>query len=116
MLIYRKIKRIFDFFLSLIGIILASPVFLFGALAIKLTSKGPVFYMGERVGKNGNLFSMYKFRTMIVNADKIGGPSTPIDELNFSAKGLPSPSILPFHNFAIFSPYFASAIRTISVT
>ena len=80
MLIYRKIKRIFDFFLSLIGIILASPILLFGALAIKLTSKGPVFYMGQRVGKNGILFKMYKFRTMVVNADKIGGPSTPIDD------------------------------------
>ncbi|MFH0791986.1 MAG: sugar transferase [bacterium] len=74
------IKRIFDFISSLIGLVLLLPVLLITALAIKINSSGPVFYLAKRVGKNGRIFTMYKFRTMVINADKIGGPSTPIDD------------------------------------
>ncbi len=74
------IKRIFDFIVSLIGLILLSPVLLITVLVIKGDSSGPVFYLAKRVGKNGKIFTMYKFRTMVINADKIGGPSTPIDD------------------------------------
>lgn len=62
--------------LSSAGLILASPLFLLLAVLIKLESKGPVFYCGERVGRGGALFRIYKFRSMVVNADKIGGSST----------------------------------------
>lgn len=66
------IKRLFDFSSALIGLIVLSPLFLITSLIIKLTSSGPVFHCGKRVGLNGKLFSLYKFRTMIANAEDIG--------------------------------------------
>jgi len=73
-------KRLFDFLFSFIGLLFLSPVFVITALMIKLDSKGPVFYKGERVGKNNKIFKMYKFRTMIPDADQVGGPSTAGDD------------------------------------
>jgi len=64
------IKRIIDFILALIGIILLSPVFILVTVWIKLDSKGPAVFKQIRVGKNGNHFTIYKFRTMIPNAEK----------------------------------------------
>lgn len=69
-------KRTFDLFFSILGIILLSPLIIFGALAIKLSDFGPVFYKPQRVGRNGKLFNMFKFRTMVAGADKIGASST----------------------------------------
>lgn len=66
------IKRLIDFFGSLIGSIIISPVLIIIALLIKLTSKGPVFFKQERLGKDGKTFKILKFRTMVVNAEKIG--------------------------------------------
>ncbi len=66
------VKRFFDFWLALIGIILGLPLFLLVALSIKLTSPGPIFFRQVRVGKNGQNFRIFKFRTMIENADKLG--------------------------------------------
>ncbi len=80
-------KRLFDIFFSFIGLILLSPVFLLIALVIKLTSKGPVFYRGKRVGKGGKIFRIYKFRTMVENAEQIGGPSTAGDDPRLTTIG-----------------------------
>lgn len=66
------IKRLIDFFGSLIGSIIISPILIVIALLIKLTSKGPVFFKQERLGKDGKTFKILKFRTMVVNAEKIG--------------------------------------------
>lgn len=66
------IKRLIDFFGSLIGAILISPILIIIALSIKMTSKGPVFFKQERIGKDGKVFNILKFRTMIVNAESIG--------------------------------------------
>lgn len=66
------VKRIIDFLGSLIGIIIISPIILMLAISIKLTSKGPVFFKQERLGKDGRVFKILKFRTMVVNAEKIG--------------------------------------------
>lgn len=66
------IKRCIDFVGSLIGIIVLSPVFLVIAIMIKTSSKGPVFFKQERLGKDGKVFKIIKFRTMIVNAEHIG--------------------------------------------
>jgi len=63
-------KRIFDFTASLAAIIVLSPVLIGTAIAIKLTSPGPVFYTRNRVGRNGKLFPFYKFRSMAVGADQ----------------------------------------------
>ncbi|MFN8674481.1 MAG: sugar transferase [Candidatus Sericytochromatia bacterium] len=65
-------KSIFDTIFALIAIILLSPLFLLVAILIKIFDPGPVFFKQERVGKNEKIFLIYKFRTMVVNADKIG--------------------------------------------
>lgn len=80
-------KRLFDLLASLAGLTLLAPLFAFIALAIKLTSKGPVFYRGVRVGRYGRLFHMYKFRTMVRDADSLGGSSTPSDDPRITAVG-----------------------------
>lgn len=61
---YNIFKRIIDFLLSLVALILLSPLFLIIAIWIKLNSKGPVFFKQNRVGKNKELFEIYKFRSM----------------------------------------------------
>ena len=66
------IKRLIDLFGSLIGSIIFSPILIIIALLVKLTSKGPVFFKQERLGKDGKTFKILKFRTMVVNAEKIG--------------------------------------------
>jgi len=66
-------KRLFDVLVSLIGLIAISPFLLAIAILIKLTSKGPVFYSQTRVGIDGKIFKMIKFRTMIPNAEKETG-------------------------------------------
>ena len=73
-------KRIFDLVFALLGLIAASPLFLVIISFIKLDSPGSVFYRGERVGKEGKLFKVYKFRTMFSDAEKLGGPSTSGDD------------------------------------
>ena len=65
-------KRFFDIIISLIGIIVCSPILLIIAIAIKLDSKGPVLFKQERVGKNGKVFKIYKFRSMCVGAEHTG--------------------------------------------
>jgi lipopolysaccharide/colanic/teichoic acid biosynthesis glycosyltransferase len=74
------INRLFDFSSALIGLIVFSPLFLITSLIIKLTSTGPVFHRGERVGLNGRLFNLYKFRTMIASAATIGPGITVKDD------------------------------------
>lgn len=65
-------KRIFDIVVSSILLVLLSPLFLFLAIAIKAESEGPVFYRQKRVTQYGEQFKVFKFRTMVANADKIG--------------------------------------------
>lgn len=68
---YRVIKRCQDIVLSLLGIILLPPIFLVIALAIKLDTPGPVFYQHKRLGRHGKTIAVWKFRTMVLNADQI---------------------------------------------
>ena len=70
--IYIKIKSLLDIILAFIGIILISPILIIVAIAIKIDSKGPVIFKQKRLGKNGQEFDIYKFRSMIVGAEKIG--------------------------------------------
>jgi len=74
------IKRLFDIIFSFLGLIIISPLLIIIALLIKINSSGPGFYRGERIGKSGKPFRIFKFRTMVENADKIGGPSTAGDD------------------------------------
>lgn len=66
------VKRLFDIFASLLMLIILSPIFLLLALAIKADSKGPVFFRQERVTQYGKPFRIFKFRSMVCNADKPG--------------------------------------------
>lgn len=71
-------KRVFDIFVSALMLIVLSPLFLVLAIAIKIDSKGPVFYRQERVTQYGKHFRIFKFRSMIVNADK--GSQVTVDQ------------------------------------
>jgi lipopolysaccharide/colanic/teichoic acid biosynthesis glycosyltransferase len=81
------LKRPFDIFFSLFGLLLLSPVILFVSILIKKDENGPVFYKGERAGRFNRPFNIYKFRTMVVNADRIGGPSTANDDPRITKVG-----------------------------
>ena len=72
MLYKRFFKRIIDFLASLVMLIVLSPILLITSLLIKIDSKGPIIFKQERVGKDGKIFSIYKFRSMVVNAEKDG--------------------------------------------
>jgi lipopolysaccharide/colanic/teichoic acid biosynthesis glycosyltransferase len=69
-------KRIFDIVVSFVALVVLSPFFLLLAIAVKIDSPGPVFYKQERVGRYNKNFKIYKFRTMVKDADKIGLPLT----------------------------------------
>jgi lipopolysaccharide/colanic/teichoic acid biosynthesis glycosyltransferase len=85
--LYSASKRAFDLLSSILGLLALSPILIATALAIRIDSPGPVFYRGTRVGLAGRLFYMLKFRTMVVNADKIGGSSTPDDDQRITRVG-----------------------------
>lgn len=69
--IYSLTKRVIDVLGSMIGIILLSPIFFVVAVLIKIDSKGAIIFSQTRVGKNGKEFKMYKFRSMVVNAEEL---------------------------------------------
>ncbi|MGE5329781.1 MAG: sugar transferase [Deltaproteobacteria bacterium] len=72
--VQKIIKRVFDVAFSAAALIVLSPVLLISALIIKLTSKGPVFYVQERITRGGRAFKLYKFRSMVNDAEKVTGP------------------------------------------
>ena len=69
--LYEAIKRLIDIICSFVGILVLSPLFIIIAIIVKFTSKGPVFFSQKRVGRNGKEFDMYKFRSMVVNAEEL---------------------------------------------
>ena len=68
---YEVIKRVIDVVCSFVGVLVLSPLFIVIAIIIKFTSKGPVFFSQKRVGRDGKEFKMYKFRSMVVNAEEL---------------------------------------------
>lgn len=80
-------KRIFDIVMSLIMIIITSPLLILLSIWIKLDSKGPVFYRQARITQYGEIFHIYKFRTMIVNADKLGTLVTTKNDVRITKVG-----------------------------
>src|SRR5947209_4533054 len=80
-------KRSFDLIFSLLGLIVLAPVFAAVAVAIKIESAGPVFYRGVRAGRYGKAFRIFKFRTMVEDADKIGGPTSSADDPRITRVG-----------------------------
>lgn len=81
------IKRLTDLFISSISLIITSPLFLIVAIAIKIDSKGPVFFLHERTGLNGKPFKMIKFRGMIDNALKYGPGITQVNDPRITKVG-----------------------------
>jgi lipopolysaccharide/colanic/teichoic acid biosynthesis glycosyltransferase len=69
---YNILKRVFDLVFGLIGFLILSPIFLLIACAVKLDSKGPIFFKQARLGRKGKPYYIYKFRSMVVNAENIG--------------------------------------------
>ena len=69
--VYKIIKRCLDIILSLLAIVILSPIILIVAVLIKLESKGPVIFSQERVGLNGKTFKIYKLRSMVINAEEV---------------------------------------------
>lgn len=81
------LKRLFDIVVSFILIILLSPLILLFSIWIKADSKGPVFYRQERVTQYGRVFRIYKFRTMVSNADQIGNLVTSKNDSRITGVG-----------------------------
>lgn len=79
---YEFVKRIIDILLSVLAIIVLSPIFLIVAIAIKLDSSGPVVYSQTRVGKNEKHFKMFKFRSMVINAEDMLKDLKPMNEMD----------------------------------
>ena len=75
--IYDFVKRVFDIVCSLIGLIVLSPVFIIISILINTTSEGPVFFAHKRVGKGGKTIKIYKFRSMVTNAEELIKQFTP---------------------------------------
>lgn len=80
-------KRIFDLVISLIGLLAVSPILLYIGTRIKLEDSGPIFYRGVRVGLLGKPFRIYKFRTMVVNAEEMGPSSTAEEDPRITTVG-----------------------------
>lgn len=80
-------KRCFDFFVSMLMLLILSPVFVILAIAIKIDSRGPVFFRQERVTQYGKKFRIFKFRTMVNNADKLGSQVTVSNDMRITKVG-----------------------------
>jgi exopolysaccharide biosynthesis polyprenyl glycosylphosphotransferase len=68
--IYESIKRLIDIIGAAIGLVILSPIFIITAIAIKIESKGPAFFGQDRCGKDGEVFKMLKFRSMVIDAEE----------------------------------------------
>jgi len=78
--VYHSSKRLFDLLASFIGLLILSPLFIFIASLVKLGTSGPIFYRGVRTGLHGEPFKIFKFRTMLPDAEMLGGQVTTKDD------------------------------------
>lgn len=74
---YIKVKRILDCILATIALVILSPIYLIIAIAVKIDSKGPAFFKHTRIGKNGKIIKIYKYRTMVTNTEELIKQFTP---------------------------------------
>ena len=81
------LKRFFDIFICIISLPFLFPFIIIFAIIIKLSSPGPVFYRGLRTGLHGRTFRIFKFRTMVINAEKLGGGTTALNDFRISKFG-----------------------------
>jgi lipopolysaccharide/colanic/teichoic acid biosynthesis glycosyltransferase len=80
-------KRLFDIVVATAGLVAITPALAILTIWIKLDSRGPVFYRGRRAGQFGRPFLMFKLRTMVENAEKLGGAETPTDDPRITRAG-----------------------------
>lgn len=80
-------KRAFDIFFAVLGLVFLAPLFLLAAIAVKLSSCGPIFFRQQRIGKDGRAFYILKFRSMIPNAEKVGPSVTRDDDPRITPLG-----------------------------
>ena len=80
-------KSLFDIIVTIVALIVLCPIFILISIIIKITSPGEVFYKGIRAGKNDVNFKIYKFRTMVQDAENIGGPSTALNDFRLTKIG-----------------------------
>ncbi len=85
---YNILKRFFDIAIASIILVVLSPLLILVALLIKYYSPGPILYKGKRVGRHGKPFYMFKFRSMVIDAEKKGGPSTSGDDPRLTKIGI----------------------------
>lgn len=99
--LYSFIKRIFDLICSCIALILLSPFFIAISISIKINDNGPVFFGHKRIGKNGKEFKLYKFRSMVTNAEELIDTFTPEqrEEFKQNFKLENDPRITPIGKF-----------------
>lgn len=99
--LYSFIKRIFDLICSCIALILLSPFFIAISISIKINDNGPVFFGHKRIGKNGKEFKLYKFRSMVTNAEELIDTFTPeqLEEFKQNFKLENDPRITPIGKF-----------------
>ena len=84
---YKIMKRSIDLLLSVLSLIILFPILLVIGIIIKIDSKGPIFYLAKRTGLLGEEFLIIKFRTMVVDADKIGGGTTALNDSRITGIG-----------------------------
>lgn len=84
---YRRSKRLFDIVSSISAILLLWPLMLLIVMCVKATSSGPIFYRGVRAGQFGHRFSILKFRTMVSDAEQLGGFSTSLNDCRLTPVG-----------------------------
>lgn len=82
-MLYNIIKRVFDIVVSLCAMILLLPLFVVIGILIKIDSKGPIFFLHNRIGKNGKKIKIYKFRTMVQNAEELMSRFSPEQKREF---------------------------------
>ncbi len=80
-------KRLFDVIVAAVGLILLSPLLALLALLVRIDSPGPIFYRGARIGRGGKPFHIYKFRSMIPDAERRGGTTTSSDDARLTRVG-----------------------------
>lgn len=84
---YGPLKRLMDVAVASAVMVTGAPLFAFALLRIKLEDGGPVLYRGTRIGRHGEPFTMLKFRSMVVDATRMGGPSTADDDVRLTRAG-----------------------------
>jgi len=83
----QVLKRLFDLFWGLVGMVIISPFLLIIGVGVKLSAPGPVFYRGVRAGRHETTFRIFKFRTMVPNAETLGGESTALNDIRLTPIG-----------------------------